>query len=157
MNSIILNSSAGRRPARMYFRNFLAKGDEIRAIVRMRQDMASDLWRLIRRRGYAKGVDRRTNTPVRRYVHAPALLSEFLGQLPDHLTRLDRYTPRQVAELKLSRAAYDQLGFDEATRRSNIQDEFVWEVEDAFDALQESLGNRVSRRGRRIHYSDIAG
>lgn len=150
--------SAGRRPARSYYRGFLMKGDQIRAIIRMRPHDQQLLWTSILRQGYAVGIDRSTNSRVHRYVRFNTPLSQFLRNLPEHLTRLDRLDPATVREMQLRRALSDQLSRDEYVSRSRISDHYSWGLEDMREAFWDTFGVPETvrpRRRRRIYSHEL--
>jgi len=150
--------SAGRRPARSYYRGFLSKGDEIRAILRMRSDVRKQFWRLVRRRGFIKGVNRLTGAYVRRYLRANSDFAQFVSDLPNVLTRLDRFDDSAILEMKLARAASSNIRRDDYFRRSDILDEFSWGLEDFrrdfLQGIPSVQGHRNLRR-RRVHFSEL--
>ena len=122
-------SSAGRRPARStprrYFRGFLARGDEVRAILRMRPDHIAQLSRIVRRRGFIWAHDRLSDHKVRLYVRSNVDLLSFAQSLPYRLTALDRMDIRVRDELVRDFATFDPFGLEESHARDMIEREEI--------------------------------
>lgn len=104
MSLIDLTSSAGRRPARHYFRHFLALGDDVRAYVRMRPELRRDFRAYLRKRGYIRAVDRSDGSHRRFYIRTNTDLDQFVLRLHHRFTWLDREAILYVLQLQRSPA-----------------------------------------------------